>query len=59
MENGSYKNLTAIAEALLEQKDLNSVFDAIAETACSFFKASASSIMLFDEKKEYLTIARY
>lgn len=58
MENGSYKNLTAIAEALLEQKDLNSVFDAIAETACSFFKASASSIMLFDEKKEYLTIAR-
>ncbi|MGB3480006.1 MAG: GAF domain-containing protein [bacterium] len=58
MENGLYKNLTAIAEALLEKKGLNSVFDTIAKMACSFFNASASSIMLFDEKEEYLTIAR-
>lgn len=58
MENGLYKSLTAIAEALLEKKGLNSVFDTIAKMACSFFNASASSIMLFDEKKEYLTIAR-
>jgi len=58
MENGLYKSLTAIAEALLEKKGLGSVFDTIAKMACSFFNASASSIMLFDEKKEYLTIAR-
>lgn len=58
MENELYKSLTAITEALLEKKSLNSVFDTIAKMACSFFNASASSIMLFDEKKKYLTIAR-
>lgn len=58
MGNGLYKSLTSIAEALLEKKEINSVFDAITKTACSFFNAYASSIMLFDENNEYLTIAR-
>ncbi len=58
LEDELYKNLAAITESLLEKKGLNSVFDAIARAACSFFDASASSIMLFDKNKEYLTIAR-
>lgn len=57
-ENKLYKSLAAITESLLEQKGLNNVFDAINRHACSFFNASASSIMLFDDRKEYLTIAR-
>jgi len=47
-----------IAEQLLEKNTLESVFDTIARTACSYFNASASSIMLFDQGREYLTIAR-
>ena len=58
MDNSIYKDLTAITESLLEKKEINSVFDAITKTACSFFNAFASSIMLFDKKKEYLTITR-
>jgi len=58
LEDELYKNLAAITESLLEKKGLNSVFDAITRAACSFFDASASSIMLFDKNKEYLTIAR-
>lgn len=53
-----YKSLTAITQSILEQRGLDSVFDAITKNACSFFNASASSIMLFDEEKEYLTIAQ-
>lgn len=53
-----YKSLTTITQSILEQRGLDSVFDAITKQACSFFNASASSIMLFDEKKEYLTITR-
>ncbi len=52
-----YEDLSRVAEALLENKTLEKVLETISRTACSFFKASASSIMLFDEKKEYLTIA--
>ena len=51
-----YEDLSQVAEALLENKTLESVFDTITKTACSFFNASASSIMLFDKEKEYLTI---
>lgn len=58
IEDGLYRNLTSITESLLEKKGLDSVFDAITKTACSFFNASASSIMLFDESKEYLRITR-
>jgi diguanylate cyclase (GGDEF)-like protein len=47
-----------IAELLLEKKTLDSVFDTIARAACSYFNASASSIMVFDRNREYLTIAR-
>jgi len=47
-----------IAEQLLEKKTLESVFDTITRTACSYFNASASSIMVFDQSREYLTIAR-
>jgi diguanylate cyclase (GGDEF)-like protein len=52
-----FKNISRIAEFLLEEKDIGSVFDTIAKTACSFFNASASAIMLFDKDREYLTIA--
>ncbi|MGB3341553.1 MAG: GAF domain-containing protein [bacterium] len=58
MEKDVYKSLTAITESLLEKKEINSVFESITKTACSFFDAFASSIMLFDNNKEYLTIAR-
>jgi len=47
-----------IAEQLLEKNTLDNVFDTIARTACSYFNASASSIMLFNQTREYLTIAR-
>ncbi|HEX7320536.1 MAG TPA: GAF domain-containing protein [bacterium] len=52
------KSFAEIAEALLENKTLDSVLDTITRTSCSFFNASASSIMLFDSNREYLTIAR-
>lgn len=52
------KNFSEIAESLLENKTLDSVFDTITKTACLVFNASASSIMLFDKNKEYLTIIR-
>ncbi|MCX7995664.1 MAG: sensor domain-containing diguanylate cyclase [candidate division WOR-3 bacterium] len=51
------EKLTAIASALLEHSSLEKTFDTITRTACSFFNASASAIMLFDKEKEYLTIA--
>src|SRR4030043_667817 len=57
-DNTLYQNLTSITQSLLEKKSLNNVFDAITKTACSFFNASASSIMLFDKEREYLTITR-
>ncbi len=58
MENRNLsENLTAIAESLLEHHSLGKVFDTITKNACSFFNASASSIMLFDKEKEFLTIA--
>ncbi len=50
-------NLTAIAEEILQHRSLEKVFDTITKIACSFFNASASSIMLFDRNKEFLTIA--
>jgi diguanylate cyclase (GGDEF)-like protein len=53
-----YKNLTIITESILEKRSLERVFDAITKTACTFFNASASSIMLFDKNNEYLKIAR-
>ncbi len=56
-QTGLSENLTKIAESLLEHHSLNKVFDTITKTACSFFNASASSIMLFDREKEFLTIA--
>ncbi len=56
-KSGLSENLTKIAESLLEHHSLNKVFDTITRTACSFFNASASSIMLFDREKEFLTIA--
>jgi len=51
-----YKNISQITGFLLEEKDLNSVFNTITKTACSFFGASASAIMLFDKNREHLTI---
>jgi diguanylate cyclase (GGDEF)-like protein len=57
MESKLYQSLTRITESLLEQKDIDNVFKTITHTACSFFNASASSIMLFDINREYLTIA--
>lgn len=56
-QTGLSENLTKIAESLLEHHSLDKVFDTITRTACSFFNASASSIMLFDREKEFLTIA--
>jgi len=58
LEKDLSKSFTEIAESLLEKKTLDSVFDTITKTACSFFNASASSIMLFDIDKEFLTIVR-
>ncbi len=51
------ENLAKIAEELLEHRSVDKVFDTIARIACSFFDASASSIMLFDKNREFLTIA--
>uniref|UniRef100_A0A7V3RHM0 Sensor domain-containing diguanylate cyclase n=1 Tax=candidate division WOR-3 bacterium TaxID=2052148 RepID=A0A7V3RHM0_UNCW3 len=50
------ENLAEIAQSLLEHFSLEKVFDTITKTACSFFNASASAIMLFDREREYLTI---
>lgn len=58
MENkGLSENLAEIAESLLEHHSLDKVFDTITKTACAFFDASASAIMLFDKEREFLTIA--
>ncbi len=51
------ERLAEIAQSLLEHSSLEKTFDTITRTACSFFNASASAIMLFDREKEYLTIA--
>lgn len=51
-----FKNIARIAELLLQEKDLASVFNTITKTACSFFGTSASAIMLFDKNRDYLTI---
>ncbi len=50
------ENLVEIAQTLLEHSSIEKVFEAITKTACSFFNASASAIMLFDKEREYLTI---
>ncbi len=46
-----------IAQSLLEHSSIEKAFETITRTACSFFNASASAIMLFDKEREYLTIA--
>lgn len=51
------EEIAEIAQSLLEYRSLGMVFETITRTACSFFNASASAIMLFDKEKEYLTIA--
>lgn len=56
-EKGLPENLAEIAQFLLEHRSLEKVFETITQTACSFFNASASAIMLFDREREYLTIA--
>lgn len=56
VEEEQIKIFANTAESLLGFKDLKSVFESITKTVCSFFNASASSIMLFDKNREYLTI---
>ena len=52
------KHLHRISTVLLSEQKLEKVFDAIVRSAADFFSADACSILLFDEKHEYLTIAR-
>jgi diguanylate cyclase (GGDEF)-like protein len=51
------KKLHKISTFLLTERKLNKVLDAIVKNAAAFFLADACSILLFDEKKEYLRIA--
>ncbi len=51
------KRLHKISTVLLTQKKPKKVLQAIVKNAAEFFSANASSILLFDEKREYLTIA--
>ncbi|MEO0130055.1 MAG: sensor domain-containing diguanylate cyclase [candidate division WOR-3 bacterium] len=51
------EELAEIAQSLLEHSSIEKAFETITKTACSFFNASASAIMLFDKEREYLTIA--
>ncbi len=52
------KHLHKISTVLLSEKKLEKVLDAIVKAAADFFSADASSILLFDEHREYLSIAR-
>jgi diguanylate cyclase (GGDEF)-like protein len=52
------KHLHKISTVLLSEQKPEKVLDAIVKGAADFFSADASSILLFDEKREYLTIAR-
>lgn len=56
MDGEALKIFSSLAESLLEQKDSAVLFETITRSACTFFDASASSIMLFDQAREYLTI---
>jgi len=56
-QRGLPEKIAEIAQSLLEHRSLGMAFETITRTACSFFNASASAIMLFDKEKEYLTIA--
>jgi len=51
------KKLHRIATVLLTEKRIEKVLNAIVKNAADFFSADASSILLFDERKEYLKIA--
>ncbi len=51
------KHLHKISTVLLSEKRLEKVLDVIVKSASDFFSADACSILLFDEKREYLTIA--
>ena len=48
------KKLHKISAVLLTEKKLEKVLDAIVRNAAGFFSSDASSILLFDDKKEYL-----
>lgn len=52
------KKLHQISTVLLSEKRLEKVLDAIVKNAAKFFTADASSILLFDEDKEFLQIAQ-
>ena len=51
------KKLHKILTILLTEKKISKVLDAIVKSASEFFSSDASSILLFDENREYLTIA--
>ena len=51
------KKLHRIATVLLTEKRIDKVLNAVVKNAADFFSADASSILLFDERKEYLKIA--
>ncbi|MEO0216346.1 MAG: diguanylate cyclase [candidate division WOR-3 bacterium] len=55
-ESEYISSFAKIAESLLEYKDIKSIFKNITKYACRLFNASASSIMLFDERREILRI---
>jgi len=52
-----FRKLHEISTVLLSEKKLERVLDAIVKNAARFFLADACSILLFDEKREFLTIA--
>ncbi len=51
------KKLHKISTVLLSEKKREKVLNAIVRNAAEFFSADACSILLFDEKKEFLRIA--
>lgn len=51
------KHLHRISTILLSEQKIDKVLDAIVKGAADFFSADACSILLFDEKQEFLTIA--
>lgn len=58
IEKDLTRTFPKMADALLGKVALDSLLDAVTKTACSFFNASSSSIMLFDKEKTCLTIVR-
>jgi len=52
-----FRRLHEISTVLLTEKKLDRVLDAIVKNAAEFFAADACSILLFDENREFLTIA--